>query len=270
MSAPGTPTEAANGQTLAPGAPGEIVAYWHSGDVGWTIEPASSRREWMDNSTGRFAYRCLPLVMANQLGWVIRTPGTFCVKWSGKVGVDALTIQHTEGPEGLRRAVTSHFGHGILTLLLPWIFRTPPGVSLLARGPSNYWVHNAHALEGLVETDWTSTTFTMNWQITAINREVWFRKGTPICMLVPTRVDLAESLVPTFASLSSNPALEREVAEFDRKRNETARTNREKFEKGEKHQNFELDYMRGQTPAGTQSLDTHRTNIKLRPWPASE
>ena len=31
----------------------------------------------MDATEGRFAYRCLPLVMANQFGWIVRCPLTF-------------------------------------------------------------------------------------------------------------------------------------------------------------------------------------------------
>ncbi|HMN96768.1 MAG TPA: DUF6065 family protein [Phycisphaerales bacterium] len=264
----GCPVAHGTPQTLATGLPGELVAYRHSNDEGWALEPSSARREWMDNTTGRFAYRCLPLVMANQLGWIVRSPGTFAVKWTGKVGVDALTIRHTEGPENFRRSVLSHFGHGIVSFMLPWVFRTPPGVALLVRGATNFWVHNAHPLDGLVETDWISTTFTMNWQMIAMNREAWFRKGDPICMLTPLRVDVAESLAPRYADLSSNPRLQEEVATFNRKRGETARINREKFEKGEKdHQTFELDYMHGQTPSGAET-EEHRTNIKLKRFAA--
>lgn len=241
----------------------EVVAYRHSSDDGWVIEPASARREWMDNTTGRFAYRCLPLVMANQLGWVVRSPGTFSVKWGGKVGVESLTIRHTEGPEEFRRNVLSHFGHGIVSFMFPWVFRTPPGVALLVRGATNFWVHNAHPLDGLVETDWISTTFTMNWQMTSLNREAWFRKGDPIAMLTPMRVDTAEGLTARMDDLATNLRLREEVNTFNRKRGETARANREKFERGEKdHQSYELDYMHGQTPSGV-STDGHRTNIKL-------
>jgi hypothetical protein len=44
-----------------------------------------------------------------------------------------------------------HFGHGILTLHLPFLFRTPPGWNLLVRGPANRPKDGAAPLEGLVE-----------------------------------------------------------------------------------------------------------------------
>jgi hypothetical protein len=37
------------------------------------IEPSGPRREWMDKSCYKAAYRRLPLTMANQVGWVIRS-----------------------------------------------------------------------------------------------------------------------------------------------------------------------------------------------------
>src|SRR3989442_536780 len=33
------------------------------------LRPASPRRRWMEETTDRFAYRCLPLSIANQHGW---------------------------------------------------------------------------------------------------------------------------------------------------------------------------------------------------------
>ena len=34
------------------------------------LVPAPLRREWMDTSADRYAYRCLPLLIANQAGWL--------------------------------------------------------------------------------------------------------------------------------------------------------------------------------------------------------
>ncbi len=243
-----------------------VIAYRHVDDAGWALEPASARREWMDATTGKFAYRCLPLVMANQSGWVVRIPGTVSAKWGGKVGVESLSLRFVDSPPGFERMALSHFGHGILSFGLPWVFRTPPGIALLVRGPTNHWVTNAHPLDGVVETDWISTTFTMNWQMTARNKEAWFRKGDPICILTPIEIELMERLQPEIQDLQSNPTLLREVNEFQQKRRSTLDANFKQFMAGgEEKTKFELDYVRGQTPTGAKA-DSHRTNIKLKPW----
>ena len=43
--------------------------------------------------TRRFAYRCLPLAIANQVGWEIINPCTFTASWNGKDGLDAIKIR---------------------------------------------------------------------------------------------------------------------------------------------------------------------------------
>lgn len=249
-------------------APGDqrFIAYRHADDAGWALEPASAKRDWMDATTGRFAYRCLPLVMANQAGWVIRIPHSFSATWGGKDELSSLSIDYGKAPPSFHGHVRSHFGYGILTFVLPWIFRTPPGVGLLVRGPSNRWVCNAHALEGMVETDWLSSPFTMNWRLTARQKPVWFRAGDPICMLTPVRMDLLEELTPVKRDLAEEPALAQEIAAFNAKRAQTAQAMIEKCKHGERDAaSFELDYIRGQTANGTRS-EEHRTNLKLRPF----
>lgn len=245
--------------------PLQMIAYQHDEDKGWTIEPAGVRREWMDATTGKFAYRCLPLSMANQLGWVVRAPGTFSAEWTGKPGMDALKLKFTDSPPHYQKQVASNFGHGIISFVLPWIFRTPPGVETLVRGPSNYWINGAHPLEGLVETDWISATVSMNYQVTVRNREVWFRKGEPLCMLVPMRLELIEEMQPVRRDIQMNPQLYKEALEWNQKRGATIKTNLDRSikEGPDVKKVFELDYTRGQT-AGGRTAEHHRTNLKLK------
>src|SRR5947208_17160615 len=40
-------------------------------------------RAWMDATDRRAAYRCLPLTIANQAGWLIPSPVGFTAYWTG-------------------------------------------------------------------------------------------------------------------------------------------------------------------------------------------
>ena len=62
----------------------EIVAYQIADTTGWVLEPMERRREWMEQTPSKGANRCLPLVIANQAGWVLRCPGRFKARWDGK------------------------------------------------------------------------------------------------------------------------------------------------------------------------------------------
>jgi len=50
------------------------------------IKPGHSRRQWMDETSDRYAYRCLPLTMANSTGWDILCPFTLDIEWTGGAG----------------------------------------------------------------------------------------------------------------------------------------------------------------------------------------
>ena len=69
------------------------------------------KRDWMDDTTSKFAYRCLPLNIANSHGWEIASPCGFEVEWDGDPNVRGITIRALDGyPDAsnrLRSASTS-------------------------------------------------------------------------------------------------------------------------------------------------------------------
>ena len=58
--------------------------------------------------------------------------------------------------------IASHFGDGILTFSLPYLFKTEKSYGLFLRGPTNHVKHNITYLDAFVETDWLNFTFTYN------------------------------------------------------------------------------------------------------------
>ncbi len=156
-------------------------------------------RVWMDATPGRFANRCLPMLIANQSGWLLLNPSPVLLTWDGSRAVSGVTVRALS--DGASPAV-SHFGQGIVTWHVPYLFRTPPGWNLLVRGPSNCPKDGIYALEGVVETDWAPETFTMNWQLTRPGLEVRFEEGEPYAMLVPQRRGDLEDFNPVLRRLS--------------------------------------------------------------------
>jgi len=185
-----------------------LVAHATSAPNGFVPEPAPKKRAWMDATPHKFARRCLPLTIANQAGWVIRVPFGVRARWNGGDALGNVEVQVLDPAHPARGWVSDHFGAGILTFSIPYVFRTPPGVALLVRGAPNFWVEGAHALEGLVETDWSVASFTMNWRIVRANRWVEFSAGDPICFLQPVSVATIETAEPVILELGDDPDLE--------------------------------------------------------------
>lgn len=241
--------------------PCKLTAFEVSCTDGWSIEPAAAKRDWMDATPGKFAYRCLPLVMANQAGWVLRCPLNFSALWNGGSQGSDMSLRFPQGEGRNAGQVRSHFGSGIITFSMPWLFRTSPGYGLWVRGPTNAPRDNAVALDGIVETDWTPYTFTMNWKVMRRNTEVFFRKGEPIVMLVPFPLALLEDVQPEFKSLDEDPVLKQDFFTFTAQRS----GNIERIRQGHDGE-WAMDYMRGHLPDGT-AVEAHRKAFKLAEFP---
>lgn len=236
-----------------------LIAFELAAQDDMPVEPAPSDRVWMDESANRYAYRCLPLVIANQAGWIVRSPVDLKVRWNGGPLIADLTLRLPRGKQETR--VFSHFGEGILTFAIPYLFRTPRGVNLWVKGPANWIKDGIQPLEGIVETDWNEATFTMNWKVTRKNHTVCFEQGEPICMIVPVPRGLTESLDPIRQPVESNPKLARAYKKWGDSRaafNEGLARNDEAAVKS----GWQRDYMLGMNADG-EPFAEHQTKLHL-------
>lgn len=225
------------------------------------LVPAPGRREWMDRTPERFANRCLPLLMANQAGWFLELVEPVEIEWNGGDGLGDVAVF---GSERVKANVASHFGCGIVTFKLPYLFRTEPGYNLLARGPANVFLDGVSPLEGLVETDWSIAPFTMNWKVTSPNRRIRFHEGAPICMLVPQRRHDLESFDPLVADLDDDPSISSEYRKWresrDRFITDLAARDEDTVRAG-----WQRDYFLGRSPGDTPAPQ-HQTKLAVKPF----
>ena len=245
----------------------ELTAYCTSPYAPELI-PAPFTRDWMDSAGGGFAYRCLPMLIANQSGWLILNNFSITATWSGLEGKDAVRIEYGDG--ATPPIVSSHFGSGILTWNLPMIFRTSPGYNLLVRGPANLPKDAVFPLEGIVETDWASATFTMNWKITRAHTPIRFDVGEPICMIVPQLRGQLERFQPNCRAIDCCPELQTAHYEWskDRKRylEKLAAGNVHADDPGWQRHYFQGRHVRDDASA---NFAEHQTRLRLRPFEES-
>lgn len=171
------------------------------------IVPAPERRAWHKDIPGIGA--CLPLTIGNGAGWWLLNPKEFRVSrlplYNNAVVVHGKDVDH----------VASHFGFGVLTVLIPYVFRTPPGWELLIRGPSNVFYDGMHPFEGIVESDWHKATATMNWMVEE-GTEVVIPKDSPLAQIVPVQMEALESFQPEILDMPVD--VEQEFTDFANKR----------------------------------------------------
>jgi Family of unknown function (DUF6065) len=226
------------------------------------IEPARASRDWMDATHQRYAYRCLPLSMANASGWEILAPVAFEASWTGGDDIAAIKIRSRDSPEHARRLATSHFGHGVLTLHTGYLFRTSPGWALWARGSPNAAKRNLVALDGLVETDWLDFPFTMNWRFTRAGTAS-FEKGEPFCFITPVPHAVLDRVQPELRPLDADPALK---AAYEARSQSRADFNAGLHARDPDTvaRGWQRHYMRGEDASGKQA-EFHLTKRRVRP-----
>ena len=190
------------------------------------IRTAERRRDWIDALPSRFGYRCLPL--------------------DGE-------------PSPL---VGSHFGHGVLTITLGYLFRTTKAHNLWVKGPANQPKDGIAALEGIIETDWAPYTFTMNWQFTRKRHKVRFEKDEPIATVVPYPRHYIGKFDPVQKNLNENPKLYQQYVQW---REDRLKFNKDLVEGDEeaREQGWQRTYMKGEDGAG-QVFAGHETKLRIR------
>lgn len=239
----------------------EIIAYELQRESGVDLVPAPRERCWMNSTPQRFANRCLPLLMANQAGWLVVNNVRVRARWNGGARPDSVEFEFDDSASTFRP--TSHFGHGIITWNIPFLFRTPPGFNLLVRGPVNYPKHGIAALEGIVETDWAPSTFTINWKFT--RRGVWatFEKGEPVCLLVPQRRGQLDEFLPKIVSIAAAPDELRAAYADWRERRRDFNEDLKRPGSFARQPGWQKDYVRGKFPDGS-GAPQHETRMHLK------
>jgi hypothetical protein len=182
-----------------------LIAYSLNAAVRMPIVKAPMEREWMEKTDRHFANRCLPMLISNQAGWVLLSGHKLAITWGGEETIDSLEIKYLAGEPPY--PAKSHFGSGIVTWHVPYLFRTTLGFNLQVRGPANMPKDGISPLEGIVETDWSESTFTMNWKMTRPNHTVIFDVGEPIAMIMPLPRGELECFRPEIKDLGSDPEL---------------------------------------------------------------
>ena len=175
----------------------EVETNFDAARIPSILKRPEKTRAWFDSHF----YRCLPLAIGNTYGFVITTEWAFTVVWDGGNSRDSIKMYpHDENNKDMYPFISSHFGHGILTVTPPFTLRTPPGVNLMTINPPNYILPGITVMTGVVETDNIRRSFTFNLKMQIPNVEIVFLAGTALSGFIPIPRYYADSFVIKEAS----------------------------------------------------------------------
>lgn len=231
---------------------------------GWRprLRRARRHRDWMDATPDRFAYRCLPLAMANVHGWEAAAGCGFAARWLG--GSDAreveIILDDPATPE-IDRPVAL-FGQGVLTFHIQGLFRTPPGWGLWIGGPANVIKDGVAPLAGLIETDWSPYSFTMNWRFTRPGHWVRFERDEAICAFFPVQNTVLTEIQPRIRPIEDAPDLKQQFEAWSQSRNAFQQRVRD-HPPASSADAWQKLYYRGLLPDGVPAGTPHQTKLHL-------
>ncbi|HEY2358858.1 MAG TPA: DUF6065 family protein [Phenylobacterium sp.] len=237
----------------------DLTCYIYSG---WRprIRAASQRRAWMDGTPESFAYRCLPLNIANAHGWELLSPCGFDAEWNGGTAVDDVVIRTDPGASG--QPPVALFGQGVLTFHVDGLFRTPAGYNLWVGGPPNAGKDGIAPLGGIIETDWSPYSFTMNWRFTRPGQVIRFEENEPFCFLFPVERRLVETVKPRIAPIEEAPELKRQFEQWSASRDHF-RAEVEANPPATPAEKWQKLYYRGVDADGKPGPADHRAKLRL-------
>lgn len=241
----------------------DFLCYLHDG---WEplIRPAEPTRDWMDDSPDSFAYRCLPLNIANAHGWEILTPAGFWACWNGGNRQGDVSVRLDAGMPA-HAAPVPLFGMGTLTLHIHGLFRTPPGWNLMVGGSPNRAKDGIAPLTGVIETDWSPYTFTMNWRFTRRNHWVRFDAGEPICFIQPVPRGALEAMEPKYVAMKDAPDVQRQFMAWHESRS-AFQADTSKTQSPVASDRWQKRYYRGLDMDDRPGAPDHRARLRLKPF----
>lgn len=235
------------------------LLYKHPGaeDI-FPVERADFKRDWMDEYAHGFVYRCLPLKIANEAGWLIRCPTNFTATYTTDSGnaTESVNIEFDKPDDIYKRYIISHFGRGVITLSLPFLCKTEEPWCVWVRGYPNYYKENVSFLEGIIETFWLHSTFTYNMRLVEKNKPIRFEKGEPLMFMTCIKLQELNHSTVQYKYMDDDSEMQTQYDNWN--------ISRKEFNANPKRgpEDWQKDYFKGQR-SDSNIENKHLTTIKL-------
>lgn len=146
----------------------------------FNVEQMSIKRDWMDVTSEKHAYRCFPVTQANVIGWSISCEEDIEFFWDG---INDQTGDHVKifNPE----SAYSGRGQSSISLSTGLIFRTDQNISMLTINPVNYFNNEFETMSNLVSTSFYDNPLPLALKAKKANEKTVIKAGTPIATIIP-------------------------------------------------------------------------------------
>lgn len=138
------------------------------------------RRNWMDETSEKHAYRCFPVTQANVVGWSLSCTQDVVFTWDG---ANDQTPNHVK----ITNPAGAYAGRGQSSISLDTglVFRTAGEISLWTINPVNYFNDDFETMSNLISTSFYDNPLPLAIKAKKAGVETRITAGTPLATIIP-------------------------------------------------------------------------------------
>jgi len=145
------------------------------------IEPLSAKRDWMEATFDKHAYRCLPVTLTNQLGWAISFPEDITFMWDGQISTSGEHIKVLAG----EKYIQTGRGQATVSFETGLVFRTPENYSLLTYNVPNMFMEGVSPYTTIISSSFFEGPLPVAWKITKAFVPITIKANQPVAAVFP-------------------------------------------------------------------------------------
>jgi len=145
------------------------------------IEPMPIKRDWMDVTPEKHAYRCFPVTQANMVGWYLYSEKDISFIWNGINDTSSSNIEILKGSE----FTYTGRGQSTVSFMTGLIFRSDQNISFLTISPVNYFNEDFETMSSLISTSFFDNDYPLAIKARVPNKEILIKAGYPIATIIP-------------------------------------------------------------------------------------
>ena len=172
------------------------------------IEPLSAKRDWMEATFDKHAYRCLPVTITNQLGWAISFPEDITFMWDGQISTSGEHVKVLAG----EKYIQTGRGQATVSFETGLVFRTPENYSLLTYNVPNMFMEGVSPYTTIISSSFFEGPLPVAWKVTKPFVPITIKAGQPVAAVFPISLTEIQGSVLTVKDIKDLIRVKREIA----------------------------------------------------------
>jgi hypothetical protein len=172
------------------------------------IEPLSAKRDWMEATFDKHAYRCLPVTLTNQLGWAISFPEDITFMWDGQISTSGEHVKVLAG----EKYIQTGRGQATVSFETGLVFRTPENYSLLTYNVPNMFMEGVAPYTTIISSSFFEGPLPVAWKVTKPFVPITIKAGQPIAAVFPISLTEIQGSTLTIKNIKDLIRVKREIS----------------------------------------------------------